>query len=172
MALITISGFPAAGKSTRANQIAAYLNDKIHQPDYHGPLKLVSIVSDHSLALSPDVYNGISFPFHPYLVLSLSSSESRSEKPARGTLFTAVQRQLSPDTILIVDSLNYIKGFRYQMYCAAREMKLRTCTVCVCAGYPRRLINVKKRSMWSQAPSVVEIGIPLEQIFMLIRRRR
>ena len=42
---------------------------------------------------------------------------------------TAVQREMSPDTIIILDSLNYIKGFRYQLYCAAREMKLRTCTV-------------------------------------------
>jgi protein KTI12 len=55
--------------------------------------------------------------------------DSRSEKPARGALFTSVQRQMSQDTILIVDALNYIKGFRYQMYCAARELKLRVCTV-------------------------------------------
>jgi protein KTI12 len=44
-------------------------------------------------------------------------------------LFTAVQRQMGRDTILIVDALNYIKGFRYQLYCAAREFKLRVCTV-------------------------------------------
>ena len=40
-----------------------------------------------------------------------------------------MQRQMGQDTILIVDSMNYIKGFRYQMYCAAREHKLRVCTV-------------------------------------------
>ena len=56
-------------------------------------------------------------------------TDSRSEKPARGTLFSAMQRQMGQDTILIMDSLNYIKGFRYQMYCAAREMKIRVCTV-------------------------------------------
>jgi len=56
-------------------------------------------------------------------------TDSRSEKPARGTLFSAMQRQMGQDTILIIDSLNYIKGFRYQMYCAAREMKVRVCTV-------------------------------------------
>ncbi|KAG6868938.1 hypothetical protein C0993_007712 [Termitomyces sp. T159_Od127] len=44
-----------------------------------------------------------------------------------------MQRQMALDTILIVDGLNYIKGFRYQMYCAAREMKLRVCTVHVVA---------------------------------------
>ena len=36
---------------------------------------------------------------------------------------------MGQDTVLIVDSMNYIKGFRYQMYCAAREHKLRVCTV-------------------------------------------
>lgn len=36
---------------------------------------------------------------------------------------------MAQDTVLIVDAPNYIKGFRYQMYCAAREMKLRVCTV-------------------------------------------
>lgn len=47
----------------------------------------------------------------------------------RGALFTALQRHLGNDRIVIVDSLNYIKGFRYQMYCAAREAKVRVCTV-------------------------------------------
>lgn len=56
-------------------------------------------------------------------------ADSRAEKPARGALFTAMQRQMGQDTILIVDAMNYIKGFRYQMYCAARELKLRVCTV-------------------------------------------
>lgn len=40
-----------------------------------------------------------------------------------------MQRQMGADTILIMDGMNYIKGFRYQMYCAARELKLRMCTV-------------------------------------------
>ena len=55
--------------------------------------------------------------------------DSRSEKPARQALFTAMQRQMSQNTILILDGMNYIKGFRYQMYCAARELKVRVCTV-------------------------------------------
>ena len=106
MALITISGFPSSGKSTRAAQIQDFILRK-------DPLSNVIIISDHSLGLSPNEY-----------------SQSNSEKSARATLFAAVQRHMAVDTILIVDSLNYIKGFRYQLYCAARELKLRTCTVC------------------------------------------
>ncbi|KAF8906586.1 chromatin associated protein KTI12 [Gymnopilus junonius] len=117
MALITLSGLPCAGKSTRAQQIAAFLDQKIGAADYQGPISRVVVLSDHSLGLDRNSY-----------------ADTKLEKPARGALFSAVQRQLSSDTILIVDSLNYIKGFRYQMYCAAREMKLRTSTVYVVAG--------------------------------------
>ena len=58
-------------------------------------------------------------------------SESRLEKPARATLFSAVIRVLNKETIVIVDGMNYIKGSRYQMYCAAREVGARVCTVCL-----------------------------------------
>ncbi|KAG9220807.1 hypothetical protein CCMSSC00406_0002593 [Pleurotus cornucopiae] len=116
MAFITISGFPSSGKSTRTQQIKAHLEAKIKNPEYSGPLKQVIVLSDDSLGISRTAYD-----------------DSRAEKPARGTLFTTLQRQMNADTVLIVDSLNYIKGFRYQMYCAAREMKLRMCTVYVVA---------------------------------------
>ncbi|KAF6759984.1 chromatin associated protein KTI12 [Ephemerocybe angulata] len=117
MALVTISGYPSAGKSTRVAQIQAYLQQRLDAEDYAGPKLSVEVLSDDVLNLERSVYN-----------------DSRSEKPARGALFTAMQRQMSTDKILIVDSLNYIKGFRYQMYCAAREMKLRVCTVHVVAA--------------------------------------
>ena len=69
-------------------------------------------------------------PLPPFaLIRTDATTDSRSEKPARATLFAAIQRQMGQDTILIVDALNYIKGFRYQLYCSAREFKLRVCTV-------------------------------------------
>lgn len=36
---------------------------------------------------------------------------------------------LNSDTIVIADELNYIKGFRYQMYRLAREVSARVATV-------------------------------------------
>ncbi|RDB16812.1 Protein kti12 [Hypsizygus marmoreus] len=116
MALITISGFPCSGKTRRAEQIRSSLETYIHDESYQGPITKVVLLSDDTLNLKRSSYD-----------------DSRSEKPARGALFTAMQRQMASDTILIVDALNYIKGFRYQMYCAAREMKLRVCTVFVVA---------------------------------------
>ncbi|KAJ6586839.1 chromatin associated protein KTI12 [Mycena vulgaris] len=110
MALVTFTGFPSSGKSTRAAQLCAQLTPILP------PHLSVVVVSDESLNIPPSAYD-----------------DSRSEKPARGALFTAIQRLMAADTVLIVDAPNYIKGFRYQIYCAAREMKLRVCTIYVVA---------------------------------------
>jgi tRNA uridine 5-carbamoylmethylation protein Kti12 len=62
--------------------------------------------------------------------LTPNKSDSLQEKTARATLFTAITRHIARDTILIVDGMNYIKGFRYQLYCKAREAGVRVATVC------------------------------------------
>jgi len=112
MALITFSGYPSSGKTRRAIQLKDHLDRRLADPSYSGlGGQKVVVLSDDSLNIDRSSYN-----------------ESRLEKPARAALFAAVQRQMGQDTILIVDSLNYIKGFRYQLYCAAREFKLRVCT--------------------------------------------
>ncbi|KAL5062054.1 hypothetical protein RYX36_023791, partial [Vicia faba] len=40
-----------------------------------------------------------------------------------------VDRSLSKDTIIIVDSLNSIKGYRYELWCLARAAGIRYCVV-------------------------------------------
>jgi protein KTI12 len=40
---------------------------------------------------------------------------------------------LSPSRLVILDGLNYIKGFRYQLWCAAREARVRQATCYVAA---------------------------------------
>jgi hypothetical protein len=61
--------------------------------------------------------------------IPLRQTDSLQEKTARAALFTAITRHMGKDTILIVDAMNYIKGFRYQMYCKAREAGVRVATV-------------------------------------------
>jgi protein KTI12 len=82
------------------------------------------------------------FDLHFYLHLPRSPAphpararvaDSKTEKPARAALFTAATRSLRPDNITILDSANYIKGFRYQLYCAAREAGVRVATIRVAA---------------------------------------
>ncbi|KAJ3778749.1 chromatin associated protein KTI12 [Lentinula raphanica] len=110
MSLITISGYPASGKSSRARELHTFLQQKA------GDSKQVILLSEnsHSLDIKRSAYDN-----------------SAAEKQARGALLTTIIRLISPNTILIVDAPNYIKGFRYQIYCAAREVKVRVATVYV-----------------------------------------
>ncbi|KAJ6257951.1 hypothetical protein Dda_7741 [Drechslerella dactyloides] len=117
MPLIMMSGFPASGKTTRANQIKDFFESKISELSPTDPrvarLK-VHIVSDESLGLSTEVYR-----------------EARPEKDARATFYAAVKRLLSQDDIVIADGMNYIKGYRYQLHCEAKALLTPSCVVYV-----------------------------------------
>lgn len=54
---------------------------------------------------------------------------AKAEKDARAEEHSAVKRLLSRNDIVIADGLNYIKGFRYQLYCDAKEQKTPSCVV-------------------------------------------
>jgi len=110
--LITVTGYPCSGKSTRTEQFRAYIQNRIEDKDYEGSLKSVVVISDDSLNISRTSYD-----------------DAKQEKVARATFYTALQRELNRNTVVIADSLNYIKGYRYQMYCAARELSIRVTTV-------------------------------------------
>lgn len=76
-----------------------------------------------------DFYFILSYDLSFKILIHFFFTDSRSEKMARSTLITAAQRNMTKDTIVVLDSLNYIKGFRYQLYCAAKEAGVRVCTV-------------------------------------------
>jgi protein KTI12 len=59
------------------------------------------------------------------------------EKKFRGAFMAAIERALKKDTIVLCDSLNYIKGFRYQLYCIARALNTPLCVV-HCAVTPEK----------------------------------
>ena len=58
MAFITISGYPASGKTRRAEQLKQHFERRLQDPAYDGPPLKVVIVSDDSLNLPRSVYNG------------------------------------------------------------------------------------------------------------------
>lgn len=104
MPLIVMCGFPCSGKTTRALEIQAALQERGHS---------VVLVGDAQLQLDPaKVY-----------------ASSAEEKKARGAIKAAVERSLTASTCVIVDSGNYIKGFRYELYCVARSLKSTNCVV-------------------------------------------
>jgi len=95
-----MSGIPGSGKSKRAQEIYDHFTQMG---------KKVIILNEESLLI--DKNEGY--------------KDSLSEKMTRGTQKAAIERNLSKDTVVISDSLNYIKGYRYELYCIARAAGTR-----------------------------------------------
>ncbi|XP_069101795.1 protein KTI12 homolog [Argopecten irradians] len=105
MPCIVMCGFPCSGKSSRTQEIKQYL-------ETHCSLS-VTVVSDHSIGVDRN----------------LAYSDSKKEKDVRGTLKSAIQRYVNKEDVVILDSLNYIKGFRYELYCITKACQTPQCTV-------------------------------------------
>jgi len=58
-----------------------------------------------------------------------SYQDAKSEKMTRGSFLSEVERLVRGDSVVILDSLNYIKGFRYEVFCRARTQKTPTCVI-------------------------------------------
>ncbi|EUC32101.1 hypothetical protein COCVIDRAFT_28164 [Bipolaris victoriae FI3] len=121
MPLILISGFPSAGKTTRARQLEQFFESKIASapPDARTSRLKVHLINDQTLGVPRSVYR-----------------TARAEKDARAEEYSAVKRVLSRDDIVIADGLNYIKGFRYQLYCEAKALQTPSCVVKLHVGTP------------------------------------
>lgn len=105
MPLVVMCGFPASGKSRRAKELAEYLKTKI-SGDVH-------IVEDHP---EGTIRNKI-------------YTDSHKEREFRGHLKSQVQRLLTKDNVVILDSMNYIKGFRYELYCVTKSCRTPHCVI-------------------------------------------
>ncbi|KAK5115365.1 hypothetical protein LTR62_001565 [Meristemomyces frigidus] len=113
MPLILISGYPSSGKTYRSQQLITYFQDKINASTEPKVKRLkVHHIDDQSLGINRDVY-----------------AAARTEKDARATFSSAIKRHLNRDTIVVADGMNYIKGFRYQLYCEAKAVQTPSCVV-------------------------------------------
>lgn len=94
--------------------------------------------SDETLGLSHDSYK-----------------ESVTEKSARGAQMSAVKRDLSRTSFVILDSLSYIKGFRYQLFCEAKGVVTPHCVIHVVSSLEKCLErNETTGSKWD--PEVIK----------------
>ncbi len=104
MPLVIMCGFPCSGKTQRAHELATHLRAQNHT---------VHVVSDRPDGEGPEkIY-----------------ASSACEKIARGELKSEVNRLTVAESTVIADASNYIKGFRYELYCIARLMKTPSCCV-------------------------------------------
>ncbi len=86
-----------------------------------------------------------------YLDCDLIYNSAALEKTARGAELSAIKRALSKDTIVIADDLNYIKGFRYQLWCEAKAAGTRCCVVhCAAREDEVRKWNCGRLRQWAQ----------------------
>ncbi|ETS83684.1 hypothetical protein PFICI_05560 [Pestalotiopsis fici W106-1] len=138
MPLIILAGFPTSGKSTRARQLHKYLEERIQSQSQQSssgggssssapPKYRLHLISDQSLSISRSVYDLSTLPAHV-------RSANASEKDARATIYAAVKRVLSDKDIVILDGLNYIKGWRYQLHCEAKAVRTPSCILQIGSG--------------------------------------
>lgn len=109
---MVITGFPSSGKSTRAAKLAKFFKDKY--PDLN-----LNIVNDSQ-------FTGFD--------REETYSSSRNEKNLRAYLKSEVQKYLNKETLVIVDSLNYIKGYRYELFCVTKSAQTPHCVIWCDAG--------------------------------------
>merc|ERR1711874_834336 len=101
-----LTGFPASGKTSTAVKIQEFFKQKE---------KEVVVVSEEQLLGGQDK--------------NLIFADSKHEKEVRGRLKSEVVRLLSKENVIICGGLNYIKGFRYELYCASKNIKTTQVTV-------------------------------------------
>ncbi|KAJ3028186.1 UNVERIFIED_CONTAM: kti12, chromatin associated [Siphonaria sp. JEL0065] len=112
MPLIILVGLPCSGKTGRATEIASLLTAEIQQFNANVPKgrtafdPKVVVVNEESLGIDKGSGYG----------------SMASEKMVRGDLLSGVERELSRDRFVVLDSLNYIKGFRYQLHCVVKAL--------------------------------------------------
>ncbi|PWN28644.1 chromatin associated protein KTI12, partial [Jaminaea rosea] len=122
MALVIVSGLPSSGRSTRCKEIIADWQrrlDEAPSSSTRPPFSRIVHLEDSTAHLARSVY-----------------SSQYTEKPARASYLSLVSRSLVKDAIVVADGgagLN-IKGFRYQLWCAAREVGMACISVFVTAS--------------------------------------
>ncbi|TGJ78761.1 hypothetical protein E0Z10_g10007 [Xylaria hypoxylon] len=142
MPLIIVAGFPTSGKSTRAKQLHTYVSERIKNATPSGatPKYRLHLISDQTLSISRSVYDLSALPAH-------TRSANASEKDARAAIYGAVKRVLSDRDIVILDGLNYIKGWRYQLFCESKAVRTPSCILQIgCSKEKSREVNEARLS--------------------------
>uniref|UniRef100_A0A093VDZ0 Protein kti12 n=1 Tax=Talaromyces marneffei PM1 TaxID=1077442 RepID=A0A093VDZ0_TALMA len=130
MPLIILTGYPCSGLSYRAKQLAQLLEETQNQ--------LFDALDNENNTTGDDAnqekpkQKRFTFhivpshdPGHPRTVYD----HARTEKEARAVAYARVKRALAKDAFVILDGMNYIKGYRYQLWCEAKAVGTTCCVV-------------------------------------------
>lgn len=105
MPLVVMCGYPCSGKSELASQLKEHLEQS-------WDCKTHIVADDYEKLPRNDCY-----------------ASSSQEKQARSALKAAAERLLNTTDVVVLDSLNYIKGYRYELYCVVRQLRTVHCVV-------------------------------------------
>ncbi|CAL8143260.1 unnamed protein product [Orchesella dallaii] len=106
MPLVVMCGYPSSGKSYWTKKLSEYLEKE------QG--KQVQVVREEE-----------QFRGEKNDILD----DSRKEKELRAKVKSEAQRLLTKDNVVIIDALNYIKGYRYELFCISKAVPTRQVTV-------------------------------------------
>ncbi|KAJ8868965.1 hypothetical protein PR048_030506 [Dryococelus australis] len=109
MPLVVVTGFPSSGKTTVALQrLKVFLRCE---------------------AIYKNVKHFLSYSALSGFLVSSDFTDSSKEKEIRGLIKAEAQRLIGRDTVVIIDAGNYIKGYRYELYCMSKSNKCTQCTL-------------------------------------------
>ncbi|XP_055593515.1 protein KTI12 homolog [Uranotaenia lowii] len=108
MPLVIVTGLPSSGKSTRAEQIKHCLENRG---------KTVNIVSEENCIQLAGFEKNDMF------------RDSQKEKMVRSNMKSEALRLLNKNDVVVIDGSNYIKGYRYEIFCASKASRTTQCTV-------------------------------------------
>lgn len=108
MPLIILSGIPSSGKSFRSQQLKDY---------FESQHKTVHLISENAAIHKTGHHKNEIF------------ADSQKEKILRGDLKSDTLRLLNKEDVIILDGGNYIKGYRYEIYCASKSVRVNQCTI-------------------------------------------
>ncbi|XP_007566438.1 protein KTI12 homolog [Poecilia formosa] len=125
MPLVVMCGYPCSGKTRRAEELKAHFEETTDRQ--------VHIVGDRALGVDRNsVY-----------------ADSQKEKDTRASLKAEVERKVNRDNIVILDSLNYIKGYRYELFCLTKHAQTPHCLV-------HCLTSSEESSLWNKNREAAE----------------
>ncbi|XP_069019516.1 protein KTI12 homolog isoform X1 [Embiotoca jacksoni] len=121
MPLVVMCGYPCSGKTRRAEELKVYFEESTERK--------VHIVGEGALDVDKNtVY-----------------ADSQKESNVRASLKAEVERKVNRDDIVILDSLNYIKGYRYELFCLIKHAQTPQCLVyCLTSDEQSSLWNTSR----------------------------
>ncbi|XP_011699562.1 PREDICTED: protein KTI12 homolog [Wasmannia auropunctata] len=112
MPLIVVTGIPCSGKTTRSLELKDYFEKKLKESGQN-----VEIIIECDAIIQAGYNKNECF------------ADSKKEKAVRSSIKSDIQRKLDSNDLLIFDGSNYIKGYRYEIYCTTKLYKTPQCTL-------------------------------------------